>query len=157
MQDGRNACLLRAKRCRQSEVYVPRTFTPKQVEAAKARLSSLPERPAQQKPLNLAESIREMKTEIQAALKRGYTLEEIAQSLKDDQFDVGVPTLRAYLSRKNRPATTGANKRGTRRKSGLAQSTARVQPQPEAKIVTKPERDRTSASRAIAMPSAEEL
>jgi len=136
---------------------VARTFTLKQVEAAKARLSSLPERPAQPKPLNLAQSIREMKSEIQTALKRGYTLEEIAQSLKDDQFDVGVPTLRAYLSRKNRAATNGANKRSTRRKAADAQSAPRVQPQPEAKVTTKPERDRTSASRAIVMPSAEEL
>jgi len=138
-------------------VYVPKTFTLAQVEAAKARISSLPERPAEPKPLNLAQSIREMKSEIQAALRRGYTLDEIAQSLKDNQFDVGVPTLRAYLSRKNRTATTGTNKGGTRRKSVSVQSTPRAKPQPEAKVGTKPEQDRKSASRAITMPSAEEL
>jgi len=138
-------------------VYVPKTFTPTQVEAAKARLSSLPERPAQPKPLNLAQSIREMKSEIQAALKRGYTLEEIAQSLKDDQFDVGVPTLRAYLYRKNRSLTTGANKRGTARKSATARPAPRAPVKPETQVNTKPERDRTNANRAVTMPSAEEL
>lgn len=126
---------------------MPRSFTHEQVGAAKAQLSALPERPAQPKPLNLAQSIREMKGEIQAALKRGYTLEDIAQSLKDAQFEVGVPTLRAYLYRKNRAATTALNKRGTHRKP-----TARPARAPE---LTKPERK--SGSAAVAMPPADQL
>jgi IS30 family transposase len=127
-------------------VYVPKSFTVEQVGAAKAQLSALPERPQKPKPLNLAQSIREMKSEIQAALKRGYTLEDIAQSLKDNQFDVGVPTLRAYLYRKNRAATTAVNKRGTRRKP----NGARGHEPAEA-----PERKSTST--AVTMPAAEDL
>jgi IS30 family transposase len=126
-------------------VHVPKTFTVEQVGAAKAQLSALPERPQKPKPLNLAQSIREMKIEIQAALKRGYTLEDIAQSLKDNQFDVGVPTLRAYLYRKNRAATTAVNKRGTRRK----------QDDPRTPEAEKPERKSTRS--AVTMPAAEDL
>jgi hypothetical protein len=127
-------------------VYVPKTFTVEQVGAAKAQLSALPERPQKPKPLNLAESIREMKSEIQAALKRGYTLEDIAQSLKDNQFDVGVPTLRAYLYRKNRSATTAVNKRGARQKPNGARG-----PEP----AKAPERKATST--AVTMPASEDL
>jgi hypothetical protein len=127
-------------------VCVPKTFTLEQVGAAKALLSALPERPRQPKPLNLAQSIREMKVEIQAALKRGYTLEDIAQSLKDNQFDVGVPTLRAYLYRRNKAATNAVNKRGIRpkRSTPSAHQPARA-PEPKTK------------SKAVTMPAAEDL
>ena len=125
---------------------MPKSFTVEQVGAAKAQLSALPERPQKPKPLNLAQSIREMKSEIQAALKRGYTLEDIAQSLKDNQFEVGVPTLRAYLYRKNRAAATAVNKRGTRRKPAAARA-------PD--TATTPERK--AASAAVTMPAAEDL
>ncbi len=138
-------------------MHVPRTFTPAQVEAAKARLSSLPERPIQPKPLNLAQSIREMKTEIQAALKRGYTLEDIALSLKDDQFDVGVPTLKAYLYRKNRPVTNGANKRGAPRKHGATASEAHISAKPQTPAATRREHKHTTGRHAVQMPSAEDL
>jgi len=124
---------------------VPKTFTLEHMGAVKTALSALPERPQKPKALNLAQSIREMKTEIQAALKRGYTLEDIAQSLKDNQFDVGVPTLRAYLYRKTRAATTTVNKR-TRRKRAAAHA-------PESAAT--PERKATST--AVAMPAAEDL
>lgn len=127
-------------------MYVPKTFTLEHVGAVKTALSALPERPQKPKALNLAQSIREMKTEIQAALKRGYTLEDIAQSLKDNQFDVGVPTLRAYLYRNTRAATTTVNKRGTRRKRAAAHA-------PESAAT--PERKATST--AVAMPAAEDL
>jgi IS30 family transposase len=127
-------------------VYVPKSFTVEQVGAAKAQLSALPERPQKPKPLNLAQSIREMKSEIQAALKRGYTLEDIAQSLKDNQFEVGVPTLRAYLYRKNRAAATAVNKRGTRRKPAAARA-------PDTATTS----ERKASSAAVTMPAAEDL
>ena len=89
-----------------------------------------------------------MKAEIQAALKRGYTLEDIAQSLKDNQFDVGVPTLRAYLYRRNKAAAATVNKRGARPKRNAPRAQEPAKPPPETK---------TRKSQAVTMPAAEDL
>ncbi len=84
---------------------MPKTVEPHVLEAAKTRLRSLPEKPKTPKPVSLSEAIRQIKTEVQAALKRGYTFDEIAQALKEDGIDVGTPTLKSYVYKGTRRRT----------------------------------------------------
>ncbi len=77
------------------------------IEAAKSRLRALPEKPKAPKAFSIAEAIRQIKNEVRAALKRGYTFDEIAQALKEDGIDVGTPTLKSYVSRGNKKRTPG--------------------------------------------------
>jgi len=76
-----------------------RAIEHERIEAAKSRLRALPEKPKAPKTLSIAEAIRQIKNEVRAALKRGYTFDEIAQALKEDGIDVGTPTLKSYLSK----------------------------------------------------------
>jgi len=89
-----------------------RAIEHERIEAAKSRLRALPEKPKAPKTLSIAEAIRQIKNEVRAALKRGYTFDEIAQALKEDGIDVGTPTLKSYVSRSNKkrpPAKTASN------------------------------------------------
>ncbi len=83
---------------------MPKTIAPEVISAAKKRLQSLPQKPKTPKPVPLSEAIRQIKSEVQAALKRGYTFDEIAQALKEDGIEVGTPTLKSYVYKKgNKP------------------------------------------------------
>jgi hypothetical protein len=89
-----------------------RAIEHERIEAAKSRLRALPEKPKASKALSIAEAIRQIKNEVRAALKRGYTFDEIAQALKEDGIDIGTPTLKSYVSRGNKkrtPAKTASN------------------------------------------------
>ena len=86
-----------------------REVDPDRIEAAKTRLRALPEKPKAPRTYSLSQAIGQIKNEVRAALKRGYTFDEIAQALKEDGIDVGTPTLKSYVSRGNKkrsPAKT---------------------------------------------------
>ena len=86
-----------------------REVEPDRIEAAKTRLRALPEKPKAPRTYSLSQAIGQIKNEVRAALKRGYTFDEIAQALKEDGIDVGTPTLKSYVSRGNKkrsPAKT---------------------------------------------------
>ena len=62
----------------------------------------LPEKPKAPRTYSLSQAIGQIQNEVRAALKRGYTFDEIAQTLKEDGIDVGTPTLKSYVSRGNK-------------------------------------------------------
>ncbi len=115
-----------------------RTIEPNVIEAAKKRLRGLPEKPKVPRALPLSEAIRQMKVEVQAALKRGYTFDEIAQALKEDGIDVGTPTLKSYVYR-------GVTKRRT---AALKPKATARPPAPAAES----KKERTGA-KAVEMPA----
>lgn len=93
---------------------MPKTIAPEAISAAKKRLQSLPQKPKKPKSVPLSEAIRQIKNEVQAALKRGYTFEEIAQALKEDGIEVGTPTLKSYVYKKiSKPRASSAVKATT--------------------------------------------
>lgn len=87
---------------------VPKMVGPRVISAAKTRLKGLPEKPKEPKAVPLSEAIRQIKSEVQAALKRGYTFDEITQALKEDGIDIGTPTLKSYMYRGARRRTPKA-------------------------------------------------
>jgi len=112
---------------------MPKTVEPQRIEAAKTRLRQLPEKPRTPRAVPLSQAIREIKAEVQAALKRGYTFDEIAQSLKEDGIDIGTPTLKSYVYRGTKRRTNG------------------TKPKPKAPIPSEPKKERTGA-KAVEMP-----
>lgn len=127
---------------------MPKTVTPQQIEAAKRRLLALPEKPKPPKAISLSDAVRQMKAEVQAAIKRGYTFAEITGALQEDGIEVGTPTLKSYVYR------------GTRRRPGSTKAKPKTQPsetQSKTPIVEtkptveKPKKGR-AGSKAVEMP-----
>jgi len=114
--------------------FMPKTIEPQRIEAAKVRLRQLPEKPKVPRPLPLSQAIREIKAEVQVALKRGYTFDEIAQSLKEDGIDIGTPTLKSYVYRGTKRRTNGTKAK------------------PKTAIASEPQKERTGA-KAVEMPA----
>jgi DNA-binding CsgD family transcriptional regulator len=83
-------------------------YTVADVEQIAAKLRSMPDPPAAQQPVSKAEAIRLLRAEIANLQKRGYTLEQIAESISGAGLDINGNTLRNYMTRakpkaRNRP------------------------------------------------------
>lgn len=78
-------------------------YTPEQAEKIAATLRSLPAMEPPPKKLTKAEVVKLLSKEIRDLQKRGYTLEQIASSLKGEGLDISTPTLKSYLA-KSKPA-----------------------------------------------------
>lgn len=74
-----------------------RYSTEKIEEIAKALRDMPPIKP--QKEHSKQEAVRILAKEITALQKRGYTLEQIAEKLRDEGLDISTPTLKSYLQR----------------------------------------------------------
>lgn len=74
------------------------TFTVADVQRAKATLAALPRKPkAKPEHLLMNELVKHMRTEIRAALNRGYSLDDIVTALNAQGFDLKTPTLKRYF------------------------------------------------------------
>jgi hypothetical protein len=80
---------------------LPKKFEATQVEAAKEQLKNLPTREAPRN-LTLEHTIRSLRPEIDEALKRGNSVEDIVEALRGSSIDIGVTTLKNYLRRGTR-------------------------------------------------------
>lgn len=74
-------------------------YTPEQLESVAEKLRSMPAVEEKKKSTELSkqEAIKALSKDIRAMQKRGYTLEMIANILKEENIAVSVPTLRNYL------------------------------------------------------------
>lgn len=69
------------------------------IEALKAKMKEAPEVSKEKRRVSKQEAIRELKRDIEAMQKRGYTLEDIAKFLSDGGLQITTPTLKSYLQR----------------------------------------------------------
>jgi hypothetical protein len=74
-------------------------YTAAQVEEIAGKLRSLPAIEPPPKDLTKQEVVRMLAKEIKSLQKRGYSLEQIASSLKGEGLDISTPTLKSYLQR----------------------------------------------------------
>lgn len=74
-----------------------RTYTQEIREKAANGLRALPPKPATERPLSTAETLKQLRPEIQAAIANGYTHEEILEQLKKSGINVGLSTLKSSL------------------------------------------------------------
>lgn len=65
--------------------------------ARKAKL--MPPAPPAEVNVTKQEAVRLLAAEIAALQRKGYTLEQIAESFRGDGLDLSTPTLKSYLSR----------------------------------------------------------
>lgn len=69
------------------------------IEALRAKMKEAPEVAKEKRRVSKQEAIRELKRDIEAMQKRGYTLEDIAKFLTDGGMQITTPTLKSYLQR----------------------------------------------------------
>jgi hypothetical protein len=74
-------------------------YTAAQVEEIAGKLRALPTIEPPPKDLTKSDAIKMLTKEIKSLQKRGYSLEQIASSLKGEGLDISTPTLKSYLQR----------------------------------------------------------
>jgi hypothetical protein len=89
-------------------------YTVKQVEEIASKLRALPAIEPPPKDLTKSDVVRMLAKEIKSLQKRGYSLEQIASSLKGEGLDISTPTLKSYMQK--------AKTAGVRAKAGSGTS-----------------------------------
>lgn len=84
-----------------NEDKVAKRYGAAQVDSAKEQLLGL-EPSESPKNLTLERTIRSLRADIEMALKRGITIEDILQALNGSSIDIGITTLKTYLRRGSR-------------------------------------------------------
>jgi hypothetical protein len=79
-------------------------YTVAQIEEIAGKLKLLPDIDPPQKDLTKADAVKMLAKEIKSLQKRGYSLEQIATSLKGEGLDISTPTLKSYLQKMKAPA-----------------------------------------------------
>jgi sugar-specific transcriptional regulator TrmB len=95
---------------------LPKLYAAATVDTARSLLKELPEKPPEQRAVPLSELIKQLRPEIQEAVSRGNSLEEIAERFRSIDLNVSVGTLRNYI----RPPKKRAN--GAPRRRSAANS-----------------------------------
>ena len=86
-------------------------------------LRAIPPKDPAQRRLDKQGMVRELAGEIVALQERGYTIEEVAESLRGRGLDITTPTLKNYLQRAK---GVGGNSRKARRPSGPPRAGAKA-------------------------------
>jgi hypothetical protein len=74
-------------------------YTVELAEKIAAKLRQLPAVENKKRRINKQEMVEHFAEEIASAQERGYSLEQIVESLKGEGFDIGLPTLKTYVQR----------------------------------------------------------
>jgi len=69
------------------------------IEALKEKIKNAPEIEKEKKTVSKQEAIKELRRDIEALQKKGYSLEEIAKFMSDGGLPITTPTLKSYLQR----------------------------------------------------------
>lgn len=85
-------------------------YTTEQLEGIAARLRDLPPIEKKKQVHSKAEAVRFLAKEIAALQKRGYSLDQIAESLRREGLDIATPTLKSYLQRSKQARQVGTSK-----------------------------------------------
>ena len=88
-------------------------YTAEQLETIAAKLRQMPPAEKKKRDFSRQEAVKILAKEIAALQRRGYSLEQISESLRGEGLDVATPTLKNYLQRskpakKNHPTTPPA-------------------------------------------------
>ena len=110
---------------------ISKTFKKEVMENAIKAISELPEKPKAEPEMTTKEVINGMKSEIKAAMAKGYSTEEILALIKDAGVDIGMTTLRSVMT-KPRKAKKNEQKPEQKQKSAaLPVQNERVPQTPE--------------------------
>ena len=88
-------------------------YTVEQIDQVGDGLLALPPLDASKRKLDKQAAVRRIKDQIATVQQRGYTLEQIAQSMTGLGIEITTPTLKSYLQRAKKAGGRGA-RRATR-------------------------------------------
>lgn len=74
-------------------------YTTEQLETIAARLKAMPPIEKKKQEHSKQDSIKILAKEITSLQKRGYSLDQIAETLRGEGLDITTPTLKSYLQR----------------------------------------------------------
>jgi methionine synthase II (cobalamin-independent) len=74
-------------------------YTTEQLEAIAAKLRDMPPVEKKKQEHSKQEAVRILAREIAALQKRGYTLDQISETLRGEGLSIATPTLKSYLQR----------------------------------------------------------
>ena len=114
-------------------------YTAEQLEAIALKLRQMP--PAEKKPRDFSrqEAVKILAKEIVGLQRRGYSLEQISESLRGEGLDVATPTLKNYLQRA-KPAKKSS---GSSPAGAVAQSPAAKKSPSSSRAASTPKPDST--------------
>lgn len=117
------------------------TYEPAELDKMAAGLRALPAMDPSKRRTNKQGAVRYLAKEIAAVQARGYTVEEIVESLHGLGLDITTPTLKSYLQRAKNRAAKGskARRRSTDAgKEAAAPSALRPEPLPKSAAASTP-------------------
>ena len=88
-------------------------YTMEQIEALAVKLRDLPPVDKSKKEYSMQETIKILTQEIKLLQKRGYTLDQIVESLRGEGFTLTTPTLKTYLNQSKRKSIAKTKKTTT--------------------------------------------
>jgi hypothetical protein len=89
-------------------------YTVEEVDRVAAALLALPAMEPSKRKLDKQGAVTRLKEQIAALQQRGYTLEQIAESMTTLGLEITTPTLKSYLQRSKKAGKRGANKASRR-------------------------------------------
>ena len=93
-------------------------YAMEQIEALAVKLRDLPPVDKNEKEYSMQETIKILTQEIKLLQKRGYTLDQIVESLRGEGFTLTTPTLKTYLNQSKRKSVAKTKKTTTVKKIG---------------------------------------
>ncbi len=87
-------------------------YTVAQVEEIAGKLRALPAVEPPPKDLTKSDVVKMLAKEIKSLQKRGYSLEQIASSLKGEGLDISTPTLKSYMNKAKTPTKPKLTEKG---------------------------------------------
>ena len=116
------------------------TYTLEETERMGSALRALPPMDGSKRRLTKQAVVEQLRSEIASLQSRGYTIEQVVESLHGVGFDITTPTLKSYLQRAKKRTGKGATRRQ----------------RPAAPPVAAPSRERPAAPPAVTEPKAPE-
>jgi hypothetical protein len=123
------------------------TYTLEETERMGNALRALPPMDGSRRRLTKQAVVKQLSREIASLQTRGYTIEQIVESLHGVGFDITTPTLKSYLQRnKKRKKSAGPRRQRPEALPGAASSRERSTPppavtEPKAPALTEPKAD----------------
>jgi hypothetical protein len=81
------------------EVYPTMTLTRAHIQQISLKFKKMPRAPLAAVNTTKQEAVKLLANDIASLQRRGYTLEQITESLRGEGVDLSTPTLKSYLSR----------------------------------------------------------
>ncbi|SDC19682.1 hypothetical protein SAMN05216345_101886 [Cupriavidus sp. YR651] len=110
-------------------------YTSEQIDTIASKLRQMPEVKNKRQDHSKQEAVKILLKEIAAMQKRGYSLDQISETLRNEGLNIATPTLKNYLQRakavSKKAATPGKQQRTTVAPRQMSNQKATFAPRPD--------------------------